>query len=239
MDGLLICLAYEKKEMSHFDKFQKHNIPVCSFHKIWNHPYSSHVKINNYQAAYDLTAHLLDAGCRSIAYVTHHTVNNIYQERLDGYKQALIDHQIKYDENLIIKSDLSADDGIMVAQKLFASSKLSDGLIVNGDTCAVSCMNTLRKLGILVPDEILIGSFNNETVASLSFPSLTTIDIQPYQTGQMAASQLINQIKHRNAQYVTASKICLQHTIVFRESTCKKVIKPCLMKVSSSIGNFG
>jgi LacI family transcriptional regulator len=119
VDGLLICLAHEKAEMKHFSKYQKHNIPICSFCNVWNHPYSSHVHINDFRAAHDLTIHLLNEGCEYIAYVTSNTSNNTHQNRLEGYKEALVERRVQFDEKLVFNTDLSVAAGERVAKQIF------------------------------------------------------------------------------------------------------------------------
>lgn len=221
VDGLLICLAHEKAEMNHFSKFQKHNIPICSFYSVWNHPYSSQVYINDFRAAHDLTMHLLNEGCEHIAYVTSHTSNNIHQHRLEGYKEALVERRVQFDEKLVFNSDLSVAAGEKVAKQIFELRKMPDAVIVTDDICAVSCMNTLKNLGVKFPNDMLVAGFNNHVVSAMSDPALTTIEIPAYQMGQVALTQLVNQIRSKGTATQHPFRICLEHRLVLRTSSLR------------------
>lgn len=229
VDGLLICLAYEKDEMPHFEKFQQYNIPICSFHKVWSHPYASRINIDNHSAATELTNHLIDAGCRKIVHVTALSLNNIYQDRFAGYYQALNDCGLAFDDSMLIKCDLTTEAGEKLALQFMEMDELPDGIIFNDDRCAISCMKVLKDNGIKVPHDILIAGFNNSLNEVYSDPPLTTISFQGYQMGQMALAQLINQINYKGSAQFTPFKLCLEHFLMARKSTLalnrKKMIR--------------
>ena len=73
------------------------------------------------------------------------------------------------------------------------------------------------KLGLHVPKDLSIVSFNNSLFSRITSPQLTTVDVNPYQLGMEAASQTINHIENPN---LLATKIIVPHKLIPRESCC-------------------
>jgi LacI family transcriptional regulator len=76
------------------------------------------VVIDDYAASYRAVKHLIEQGCRRIAYFTNIEMINIYKERLRGYRTALEDHGIPFEADLVFESHLQLEDGRMSAMQL-------------------------------------------------------------------------------------------------------------------------
>ena len=92
-------------------------------------------------------------------------------------------------------------------------------MVVCDDIQAIALMRICRKLGIAIPEDLSVISFNNSMYAKLAEPQLTSMDINTIQLGIEAASQVINHIENPN---LFATKIIVPHFIVERES-CKRL----------------
>ncbi|WP_158826595.1 LacI family DNA-binding transcriptional regulator [Mucilaginibacter lacusdianchii] len=221
VDGLLICLAFEKQEMEHFSKFRQHHIPICSFYKVWNDAYCGQVRINDFRAAYELTSHLIQSEYTRIGYVMHQSGDGIYQDRLKGFKSALHNHNLVFEPCWIFKTDLSLNAGQAVAKQISLAENAPDALVFDDDICAAACMNELKKLGYKVPNDIGITAFGN-AAALVTEPPLTTIDFQRYQLGQMVATQLINQVKYRKLHEIQPFKTEVGYELNLRASSLRQ-----------------
>jgi LacI family transcriptional regulator len=107
----LISLAYDTENISHLQPFFSKRIPVVFFDRTFNHSESTSILINNFQAAYDATKHLLEQGCKRIMHLGGNMLRDVYSERLRGYKEALQDHKDPFDEKLIYISTLTEEAG--------------------------------------------------------------------------------------------------------------------------------
>ena len=87
------------------------------------------------------------------------------------------------------------------------------------DILAVSLERICNQCGISIPEDLSIISFNDSLFAKLTSPQLTSIDVNSFQLGIEAASQLINHIENPN---LLATKIIVPHRIIERDS-CKKI----------------
>jgi len=220
VDGLLVSLAYDTEDISHFDSFFKKNIPVIFFDRVEQHESSTQILIDNRQAAFDATEHLIQQGCKRIVHITATPQRNVYIDRLLGYKQALATHNIPFREDYILINNLSFESGMEAAALIREMNPMPDGVFVANDNSAVGCMVSLKQSGIRIPDDIAIVGFNNDPVSKVVEPNLSTINYPGYEMGEVAAWNLIN---HLNgvAPIHTTNSIILRSELVIRASSTK------------------
>lgn len=224
VDGLLVSLAYDTNDIAHFESFINRDIPLIFFDRVYEHKKCPSIYINNYQAAYDITAHLIEQGCKRIAHISGNQLRNVYSERTRGYLQALKDHNVPFDEALLIINDLSARAGTEAAGQLLNLSERPDGVFVANDICAIACMQAMKKEGIHVPGDIAFAGFNNDPTSCVIEPNLTTIDYKGYEMGETAARIMINHLVNNDDLQKTHSLI-LRSELIIRESSLKRGIK--------------
>src|SRR6185312_8875660 len=70
VDGLIVSLAFDTKDFSHFDSFFDRGIPVVFFDRISYGKSSTNVVIDNFKAGYEVTMHLIEQGCKRVAHIT-------------------------------------------------------------------------------------------------------------------------------------------------------------------------
>jgi LacI family transcriptional regulator len=220
VDGLLVSLAYDTNSLDHFEVFFKKNIPVIFFDRVMEQSESTCVVIDNVNAAYKATAHLIEQGCKRIVHITAPQQQNVYKDRLKGYKQALNDHKIQLHDDDLIVGNLSHEAGADAAAVILKMFPMPDGVFVANDNCAVACMQTLKQNGIRIPKDIAFVGFNNDPVSSVVEPNLTTVNYSGYQVGEMAALQLINYLRGASATQTTDT-IILKSDLVIRASSIK------------------
>ncbi len=224
VDGLLVSLAYNTTDLSHFDIFYQKNIPVIFFDRIIDHAHYTSIMIENKKAAKLATEHLIAQGCKRIVHITATSKLNVYKERLDGYKEALANHKIKFDKKNVISGNLSLEAGEAAAKLILKMKPLPDGVFVANDNCAVGCMLALKQAGVRIPEDIAFVGFNNDAVSKVIEPNLTTINYHGYEMGEVAALNLINHLNGTSAIHATNS-IILRSEFIIRESSLKKKTK--------------
>jgi LacI family transcriptional regulator len=223
VDGILVSLSYNTENLDHFNIFHKKNIPVIFFDRVMDQQLYTNVVIDNKKAAYDITTHLISQGCKKIVHITAVPKQNVYKERLEGYKQALKDNNMKFNEHDIIIGNLSMEAGAAAMQVIIKMKLKPDGVFVANDNCAIGCMLALKQAGIRIPGDIAFAGFNNDPVSRVIEPNLTTINYSGIEMGEIAAGNLINHLKGKAVMNVT-STIILRSDIIIRESSLKKKI---------------
>jgi len=221
VDGLLVSLAYDTTDISHFDPFISKDIPVVFFDRVVEHNKCPNIFIDNFKAAFEITSHLIEQGCKRILHITGNQLRNVYADRFKGYKQALKDHNLLVEDDLLIISDLSAKAGTEAAALILKMDKPPDGVFAANDLCAISCMQALKKAGIKIPADIAFAGFNNDPTSCVIEPNLTTIDYRGYEMGEVAARIMISHLVNNDDLQITHSLI-LRSELIIRGSSLKK-----------------
>ena len=221
VDGLLVSLAYDTENIHHFDPFFKKGIPVVFFDRIYPHIDSTSIVIDNYRAAYDVTKHLIQQGCKKIMHLGGNLLRNVYLDRLNGYKQALRDHNITVDEKkMVYISKLSEEAGVKAAEIILKMSSKPDAVFAANDTAAVYCMMKLKEAGIRIPNDIAFAGFNNDPISKIIEPNLTTVSYSGYAIGEAAVTTLINHLNGVSS-IKTTNSIILRSDLIIRGSSLK------------------
>lgn len=221
VDGVIASLSFDTENLSAFKQFQSKKIPVVFFDRVFENSEGVKVIINNFQAGYDATTHLIQQGCKRIAHVTSSLKRNVYSERLRGYKQAMQENNFKFDEKLLIVEGFKEQDAIRVAKRILAMKTLPDGIFITNDFCAAVVMQLLKDEGIRIPEDIAIVGFNNDIIGKVINPKLTTINYPGFEMGQVAASSLINHLKGLWDMNLT-NTLVIKSELIIRESSLKK-----------------
>jgi len=217
VDGLLVSLAYDTEDDSHFKIILDKNTPLVFFDRVFEHPLCTSVTIDNYAAGYAMTQHLIQQGCKRVVHITANLKRNVYAERLRGYKQALADHNIAYDENLLFINNLTETACSDAVKSILKMDQLPDGIFCSNDSSAVICIRELKSAGISIPGQIAIGGFNNEPISTVVDPNLTTINYPGQEMGEVCATILIRKLAKPDD--ADLNRVVLRHQLIIRDSS--------------------
>ncbi|MCX6218109.1 LacI family DNA-binding transcriptional regulator [Spirosoma sp.] len=218
VDGLLVSLASDTENLEHFSTFFRKGIPMILFDRVMPQKNCTNIVIDNLKAGYEATTHLIEQGCRRIMHVTGSIKRNVYVDRLKGYKMALLEHDLPVLDELIRVTNFTRQDGLDVANHIANMDSPPDGLFVASDLCAASCMGGLRRNGFSIPGDIAVVGFNDDPIAQLVEPNLTTIHYPGQEMGEIAAQSLINHLKGQ-LRISTTNTILLNYELIVRESS--------------------
>jgi len=220
VDGLLVSKAGTTDNIEHFAPFFNKQIPVLFFDRVPESNTCTGVVINNTQAIYDATSHLIKEGCKRIVHVLGNLKINVYADRLKGYKYALLDHGFAFKEENVITNDLEEESGERIVEKILQLKPRPDGLLVSNDTCAASCLIALKKKNIKIPEDIAIVGFNNDLISRMVEPNLSTVNYPSYHMGEVAMKNLINHLDEAQDEILQKTNtITLRHELIVRGSS--------------------
>ncbi len=221
VDGLIASLAFDTTDLDHFGPFVQKKIPIVFFDRVEEVPYGTRVVIDNVKAGYEATAHLAKQGCRRIAHLTANLGRNVYAGRYKGYLQALTDNNLPFNPGYLLVNDLSEEAAIRSAKELMAMTPRPDGIFITNDFCAAVFQQALKELGCRVPEDIAIVGFNNDVIARIIEPKLTTINYPGEEMGERAARNLLDQMAgHASAR--STDTIIIKSELIVRASSLKK-----------------
>lgn len=223
VSGVICSLAMETRDTSHFHQFSNNNIPLVFVDRVPKDYKTFRVVIDNYSAGYKATKHLIEQGCTRIAHFTAGSeFGNLYNERKRGYIEALKDHNLKVEDELIINlKSITYDEGVEASNLLFDLNPIPDGLFVPGDIIGVSAMQTAKKRGIKVPEDIAVIGFNNDPISQIIDPNLSTITHPAEEMGKAATEIILKNLK--SSKNDDAKEITFLNTEVLVRESSKRV----------------
>ena len=216
VDGLLISVSKDTSDASELEKVKKMGIPIVMFDRtIANFPCHK-VVVNEYEGAYKAVAHLIKKGCKRIAHIAGPVNASVSINRMKGYTDALADHKIPLQQNLIYRCNNFEEDALDAIKKLVRSKPLPDGIFFINDLSAITAIRYLQKKGIDVPGSIKIAGFNDDPVSSIVEPSLTTVMQPGYEIGKLAMRMLVDEIASPATEF---QNIQLRTQLIVRNSS--------------------
>lgn len=218
VDGLIVSLSWDTENIDHLQDFLNKEIPVAFFDRAHQDERCFSVVIDNYKHSYEITTHMINQGCKRIVHVGGSQKRNVYADRLNGYKDALKNAGIPYDEELVIINDLTAEAGVAAADYILNMSKKPDAVFASADICAASCMAVLKENGIKVPEDISIAGFNNDPITRMTEPRITTVNNPGFLMGEIVANHLINHLNGVSALKAN-QQIIVDSEVIYRGST--------------------
>ncbi|WP_420628147.1 LacI family DNA-binding transcriptional regulator [Candidatus Leptofilum sp.] len=153
---------------------------------------------DNFKAAYELTNYLIEAGHRNIAHITakmhyQEAVTDV-EQRLRGYKQALVDAGLSPDPRLIVEGNLQQQSGALAIEMLLMEKQPFSAIFAANDAMALGARLGLYRRGLRVPDDVSLVGFDDEASAAYMVPPLTTVRQPSVQMGQEAAQAMLSLI---------------------------------------------
>lgn len=175
----------------------------------------SYVDNDNIAAAYEATNHLISKGKKSIGLITGPLNFVVSLDRLQGYKRALKDNGIEFKQELVKSMDYTQENGYNAMEEFINEGKLIDSILATDDLFALGAIKAIKKAKLQIPKDIGIISFNNIPFADEMCPSLTSVDIHPYELGYEATDLLFQSLENKN--HISRARI-VSTKLIIRES---------------------
>ena len=220
VDGLMVSLALETRNYDHFKVAQNNGIPLIFFDRVPEHLDVNKVEADDFAGAYKAVEHLISQGCKRIVHFGGPTHVNIYKNRLRGYKAALINNGIIFDEELVFDNTLTREAGEQAALNIRKMNPMPDGIFSAGDYSALGAILKLKEMGIKVPKEIAIVGFANEPFDDIIEPGLSSVDQHSIEIGQNVAKLFLEGVADPKELKIP-KKIILNAELKIRDSSLR------------------
>lgn len=214
VDGLLIAGSNERDKVKEL-KMQT-TIPAISIDREVNYNFIvSHVFTNNFDVAYKAVEYLIENNHKKIIHLAGPKENIVSNYRVAGYKQALLDHKLPFDEKNIIYGSFTVDSGYEHVSEL--SNIDFTAIFASNDLISIGATSALKEKGYRVPDDVSMVGVDNISLSQHLSPKLTTMDQDPYNIGKIAVKEMINHLKGKKPQ----KQLIFNPKLITRESVLK------------------
>ena len=220
VDGILVSISKETHTFNHLIDLQEGGIPLVFFDRIAPEINADQVVIDDQEAAYKATRHLIETGKKRIAHFAGPQRLLIGRDRLQGYLNALAEAGLPVDKRLIIEAD-NFERGRNAALAMLDAGIVPDGLFAVNDLTAIGAMQAIQKRGYKIPEEISIVGFSDGRLSGVTDPHLSSVDQHGYEMGTTAAEILFKRIMSSNEEFIPEIKV-LKADLIIRGSSEKE-----------------
>lgn len=192
--GIIVSQAKDTQKYDHFQRLIDAGVPLVFYDRICTGVSASRVVVDDYMGAYNAVTHLIETGCRRIAFYGSSMTLEISKNRFNGYRDALLKHGIRPDDTLIRFCD-NRTDAEAITPEILQQDNRPDGFFAVNDDTAIGILYTAKRMGLRVPDDVSICGFTNGQRAVACDPMLTTVEQRGIRVGEEAANILIGHVE--------------------------------------------
>ena len=216
VDAIFISLATGTKNLDHIKELMNTDIHVVMFDRVNESLGIDLVKLDDYMGSMNTVNHLISQGCKNIMHFSGPTHIKAYEERQQGYREALENNNLNVSSEYIIDDTLTKEKGYQVMINLIENNKIPDAIFSASDYSALGAVLACREKNISIPSGICIAGFANEPFTEFIRPGLTSTDQNPELMGKKVAELFLQ--KGANTDQI---KSIIEPELIIRESTLK------------------
>lgn len=218
LDGVIVIGMYPN---DFYEQFKKIEVPVVLIDSYCTDKYFHNIRIEDEKGEYLATKYVLEQGHRNIAIVSgNRHENGVVMKRIEGYKKAILEYGLEFDEDLIYEVNIDFEDGVKVAKNIVNAKHLVTAVITTADILAIGVMKGFASLGKSVPEDYSVMGFDDLEISRYLPVGLTTIKQDISKKGEIAVELLSKSIEEKE---FVRQDVVLPFEIVERESV-KRII---------------
>jgi LacI family transcriptional regulator len=187
----------------------------------------SAVSIDDRQAAYEMTRHLIALGHTRIGFIKGNPNQTASAKRFEGYVEALQQAGLAIQDELIAQGYFTYRSGLDAAEHIMALADPPTAVFASNDDMAAATVAIAHRSGLDVPGDLTVCGFDDSSLATTIWPELTTIR-QPISAMSRAAVEvLVRRLKGRRSQKNGETEhLVLDHALIRRQSDAAPRVRP-------------
>lgn len=185
------------------------------------------VRIDDRQAAYEMTHHLIALGHKRIGFIKGHPNQSASTRRLEGYVAALGDAGIAVQDEYIAQGYFTYRSGLDAAEQILALAEPPTAIFASNDDMAAATVAIAHRGGRDVPGDLTVCGFDDTSLATTIWPELTTIR-QPVSAMSRAAVEVLVQMlrARRSKMEAEPAHLVMEHQLIRRQSDAPPRVRP-------------
>lgn len=216
IDGIILLRS--KVADKSIELLQKKNFPFALIGTCLENSNLYSVDNDNESASYELASHIYNTGKRRIAFIGGASDSVFTIKRLNGYQRCLKEHNINFNEYYLKLGTMKENYGYAAMKELFELPQPPDAIMAMDDSICIGALKAINEYHLKVPEDIAVACFNESEYTKLAKPTLTTISLDFYNLGSVAASKLMMILNNEKTDYGCTY---VNYNLTIRESTLK------------------
>jgi DNA-binding LacI/PurR family transcriptional regulator len=224
VDGILLSVSSETSDFSTINGLYSKGMPIVCFDRVVESINTHKVIVDNFMAAYNATNHIIKNGYKKIVCIANASLLSISRERVEGFKKAMTDKKIPFDEKSVYycpHGGLIYDEVDQVMNHLLKSKNKPDAIIACSDKITTNIMRYCNQKKVSVPESLALIGFSNLDFTELFSPSLSVVRQPAYEMGKKAAELLITMIESKRP-VLDFETVILPAELIQRSSSAKR-----------------
>lgn len=218
VDGVLMSVSSETTSSEHISDLIDKEVPVVFFDRVLDEVDTDKIVTNDFESGYAATRHLIEKGCKKIAYLGISKSLAISNNRMEGYKKALADHHIPFEAGDIVLCTNDPVYNTEIVKELLQRKKRPDGIVASVEKLTTTVYQACNELQLVIPRQLRIVCFSNLEIATILHPSLTTITQPAFEMGKSAATVLLKALDKKNSGQ-PKKQLVIPSTLIIRGSS--------------------
>lgn len=219
-DGLIICPI--RITDAHVTALRTAARPVVVIGSLPDKTPVDSVRADSVSGAAMAVRHLHETGRRRIAFVNGPSDTVPGRNREEGYRAALAECGMPYDNSLVIHTEFSIDSGAEATRRLLPARP--DAVFCANDQLALGAARTLHAAGLRVPQDVAVAGMDDSPLAQAGWPPLTSVDLGSAERGRRAAELLLERLNESSGQPIAARTAGAVPRLVVRASTAPAAV---------------
>jgi len=171
---------------------------------------------DNVIGAYQMVSYLLKSGSHKIHFINLYEESPSGKDRLAGYRKALEEYHIPYDEHMVLNTKPTIEDGYAMMRQLLDRDEDIETVFCGCDVIGIGVMEAIFDKGLKIPNDIRVAAYDDIDFAAYLRVPLTTVRQPKYSIGCKGTELLIDKIKSNEKEI---QHLILKPELIIRQST--------------------
>ncbi len=216
-DGLIIASSFASEKTEAYKKLLRDGLKIVLIDRPLKGLACPTVTTDNFKVGRLATEYLIKAGHCRIGHLRGSAATTAL-DRFRGYRQALADHELKYDRSLVNDCGFLEDEGSETMKAWIAGGHVPQAIFAANDPAAIGAMRVLEASGFRVGRDIAVVGAGNIHYGDLLGVPLTTVDWSRTEMGKQAARLMIDLIEEERPAR-SSPNIILEPKLIVRRSS--------------------
>ncbi|WP_208589699.1 LacI family DNA-binding transcriptional regulator [Gracilibacillus suaedae] len=206
VDGLI--LAPTNDDFVHIQEVLDNHFPIVMIDRLPINYKGDYVLVDNFQGTYDGVTKLVTSGYKKIGFISSELGITTTNERFEGYKQALKDNHIQFNDKFIELGLSSFQSGYELTDKLIGNN--IDSLFIANNIMTMGAVKCIQDNGLQMPEDIAVVGYDNYDWTKITTPPLSVVNQPAFDIGFKAAECILNRINNKNQKKANHIKLKAQ-----------------------------